>query len=343
MLRCAGRVMRCVPALAILATLSAAPAFASTTVPSASASPARASGSLGIQLLEVPVTERSDPRALVYIVDHLAPGSVIQRRLEVSNSTDSTLHVALFAAAATIANGSFIGSAGHTANSLSTWTTVSPAATTLPAGGRAVVTVTITIPQGASDGEQYGVVWAEVQSSVASGAGGITEISRVGIRIYLSVGRGEAPASNFTINSLTAERSASGPPMVIATVHNTGGLALDMSGALRLVSGPGGLSAGPFPASLGTTLAIGDTEPVTIVLNDKIPAGRWEAEITLRSGLIQHSARATISFPRAGATAKVFLASPRSGSRSIPIVMVFIALLIIASGVLVARRRHLGR
>ena len=47
--------------------------------------------------------------------------------------------------------------------------------------------------------------------------------------------------------------------MVLATVHNTGGRALDMNGTLQLPAGPGGLSAGPFPANLGVTLAIGDT------------------------------------------------------------------------------------
>ena len=30
-----------------------------------------------------------------------------------------------------------------------------------------------------------------------------------------------------------------------------------MNGTLELRGGPGGLSAGPFPASLGTTLAVG--------------------------------------------------------------------------------------
>jgi hypothetical protein len=83
--------------------------------------------------------------------------------------------------------------------------------------------------------------------------------------------------------------------VVLATVHNTGGRALDMSGTLQLLAGPGGLSAGPFPVTLGTTLAIDDTEPVTIALDKRLPAGPWDARITLRSGLIERSARATIT------------------------------------------------
>jgi hypothetical protein len=78
-----------------------------------------------------------------------------------------------------------------------------------------------------------------------------------------------------------------------------------MSGTLQLSAGPGGLSAGPFPASLGVTLAIGDTEPVTIALDTQLPAGPWDAQITLRSGLLERSARATITFPAAGAALAV--------------------------------------
>ncbi|MEX2275085.1 MAG: hypothetical protein WEA10_05935 [Actinomycetota bacterium] len=100
---------------------------------------------------------------------------------------------------------------------------------------------------------------------------------------------------------MTATRSPDGLPMVLATVHTTGGRALDISGDLELLDGPGGLRAGPFPVNLGTTLAIGDTEPVTIVLDAQVPAGPWDAHIDLRSGLLEGSAEATITFPADGA------------------------------------------
>jgi hypothetical protein len=116
-----------------------------------------------------------------------------------------------------------------------------------------------------------------------------------------------APASNFTINSLTGKRSPDGQPMVVASVHNTGVRALDMSGTLQLSSGPGGLSAGPFQANLGTTLAIGAIEPITIVLDKQIPDGPWHALVTLRSGLLERSAHATITFPATGAPSSPLL------------------------------------
>jgi hypothetical protein len=80
-----------------------------------------------------------------------------------------------------------------------------------------------------------------------------------------------------------------------------------MSGTLQLSAGPGGLSAGPFPAKLGIALAIGATEPITIMLDKQIPDGPWHALVTLRSGLLQRSARATINFPAIGAPSSPYL------------------------------------
>lgn len=113
--------------------------------------------------------------------------------------------------------------------------------------------MTIAVPRDASPGERYGAVWAEARATPVAGQG-ITEINRVGMRMYLSVGPGGPPAAGFRIQSLVAARASDGRPLVRAQVHNTGGRALDMSGTLRLLQGPGGLAAGPFPARTGTTL-----------------------------------------------------------------------------------------
>ncbi|MEA2424195.1 MAG: hypothetical protein QOH13_605 [Thermoleophilaceae bacterium] len=283
-----------VPAALALTIALASPANASTAA--AAAQPPTAAGSIGLRLLDVPLGARGDPRARLYVVDHLAPGTIIHRRIQVSNGSASRVRVALYAAAATIRKGSFTGAPGRTRNDLSTWTSVSPRGSGIPAHGSATAVVAIAVPKDAAPGEQYGAVWAEARSNPGAG-GGIVQVSRVGIRLYVSVGAGGPPAANFKIDSLTARRSPDGRPIVIAAVHNTGGRALDMNGSLRLLSGPGGLSAGPFAANLGTTLAIGDTEPVTIVLDKRLPAGPWNARVSLRSGLIERRARATITFP----------------------------------------------
>jgi hypothetical protein len=276
----------------------AAPIAAATAAP-LPALEATSMGGIGVRLVDIPVNTHGDDRALLFIVDHLSPGTTIERRIEVSNTTDSTAHVVLYAAAATIDQDSFLGSEGHTPNELSTWTTVDPGVVNVLARGLAMATVRIAVPEDAPPGEQYAVVWAEVRSA-PRGTGGVTQVNRVGIRMYLSVGRGNPPAEDFSIDSLTATRSSDGLPMVVATVHNTGGRALDMSGTLELVGGPGGLSAGPFPANLGTTLAPGDSGSVTIMLDDRLPAGPWDARIDLKSGLLERTARATITFPSKG-------------------------------------------
>lgn len=322
-------------ALAVTAVL-AAPAGASAG-PAPPVTRAAAAGSIGLRLVDVPDSAGDDPRARIYIVDHLAPGAVIHRRIVVSNTTASAARFALYPAAAGIEGGSFVGADGHTPNDLSTWTSVDPAEPTVPAGGSVTATVKIAVPGDAAPGERLGAVWAEARS--AADAGGVVQVSRVGIRLYLSVGPGGPPAADFTIGSLTAQRSADGRPTVLATVHNTGGRALDMSGELQLSGGPGGLNAGPFPVSLGTTLAVGREEPVTIVLDRAIPDGPWDVEVVLRSGLVEHRARATITFPATGASVAV---APRSTRGALPYpAIAALAATALAAGtaLLISRRR----
>ena len=283
------RLTRCVLTAAVLGL--AAPVVASNAAPD---SPP-AAGGIGLSLLAESGTTDPDPRAQVYIVDHLPLGGVLHRRVEVVNSTAATAHVALYAAAATIERGRFVGAAGRASNDVSTWTSVRPASADVVAGGRALVNVTIHVASDAAPGEHYGVVWAEARS--APSAGGVVEVNRVGIRIYLSVGPGGAPAAAFTVASLRGIQSSSGAQAVTASVRNTGGRALDMVGTLQLSAGPGGVRAGPFPVTLGTTVAIGGSAPVTIALPVPLPAGRWTAQLVLRSGLLEHTARAAITLP----------------------------------------------
>lgn len=262
------------------------------------ASAAGSGGSLGIRLIQDPAAG-NDPRALLYIIDHIAPGARIDRQVEVSNSTGSTARVSMYSSAATIVDGAFIGSEGRTPNDLSTWTTVTPGTIDVPAGGKRIANVSVVVPSDAAPGEQYGVIWAEV--STEPGAGSVTQVSRVGVRQYVSVGPGGAPAADFTISSLTADRSPEGLPIVRADVQNTGGRALDLNGTLSLTAGPSGLSAGPFAATLGNTLAPGDAQDVLIELGKDLPAGPWEAEVTMTSGLLERVSSATLTFPGEGA------------------------------------------
>ena len=118
-----------------------------------------------------------------------------------------------------------------------------------------------------------------------------------------------------------------------------------VSGTLQLSAGPGGLNAGPFPATLGVTLGIGDTEPITIALDKRLPAGPWNAQITLKSGLLERSAEASITFPDIGASGPVkplaltTTSKPGWGYPAI-VGLAVLLLLLIAAAVVGARRRR---
>ncbi|MEV4747653.1 peptidase [Streptosporangium sp. NPDC049248] len=267
----------------------------------AQASARSSTSGIGIRLLEAPVAARADARAWTYIIDHLAPGTVIHRRVEVFNTTGSPKQLSVYTAAAQIRDRKFQFAADHTANELSTWTTLDRHEVILAPQGRSPVTVTIAVPDDAAPGERYAMIWAETAKAAPPG-GGVAQINRVGIRLYLDVGHGNPPASDFTIDSLTAQRSPDGRQAVLAQVHNTGGRALDLSGDLRLTSSSGSLhhSAGPFKVQSGTTLAPGDVGSVTATLTEQVPDGPWRARMRLESGLTKRTAEATIRFPAAG-------------------------------------------
>ncbi len=285
------------------------------TIASVSIANAETAGSIGLRLVDVPAAASSDPRALLYIVDRLAPAAVIRRRIEISNTTAAASYVALYAAAADITRSTFNGEAGHTPNDLSSWTSVSPGQLWVPAGHRMTASVTVAVPADAPPGEQYAVVWAETRTAPPPG-GGVTQVSRVGIRMYVEIGPGGAPAGDFVIDSLTPQRSAQGRPVVLATVRNTGGRALDLSGSLMLAAGPGGTSAGPFPTATGITLAIGDTESVPVVLDSQLPSGPWRTRLTLHSGLVVRSASALMTFPSSGSSAAISTDDSSSGGHT---------------------------
>jgi hypothetical protein len=304
--------------------------------------PSTSPGSVGVRLLDVPANAVNNSRAREYVVDALAPGTTIHRRMEVSNSTTSAQQVTVYPAAATITRGSFIGAPARTGNDLSAWTTVSRPSLVIPAGGTAVDTVTVAIPATASPGERYAVVWASVSDVQAGGS--IDLVNRTGIRMYVYVG-GSNPATSFTVNTVTAQRDPHGHPLVQAQVHNTGGRAVDLSGTLTLSAVSGELTGGPYPAQLGTTVAPGQSEPVSFVLTDQVGDGPWNASVTLHSGLNQQTFRARITFPRAAGTAPAAAAHPADGGLSLVMILtgaILIALLAAITVLVIITYRRRG-
>jgi hypothetical protein len=283
---------RWVPALALCAGAVFLPSAG------AAASLAGSSGSIGIQLVDAPTNRRFDPRAQRYIVDHLAPGTVIQRRVNVINKSGENRRIQVYAGSATIEQDRFVFGEGATPNELTSWISFEHGVLDLEPYSEQAVQATISVPPKASTGERYGVLWASSISAPDSAA--ITQIHRVGVRVYLEVGEGGEPVSNFDIGDITPARAFDRVPSLAVAVRNTGGRALDMTGTVHLVDGPAGLRAGPFPITIGTTLAPGGAGTVTVSMPPDLPAGPWKAELKLASGMIERTATTTFSFPDPG-------------------------------------------
>ncbi|GII33515.1 COG1361 family protein [Planotetraspora mira] len=289
------RLFAAIGALLAIHVAGGAPAFAWPTAAHAG----EADGSLGIRLLEASSNRSDDPRARLYIVDHINPGTTISRRFEITNTSSTAQHIAIFPGAAEIRGNAFVPSADRDANELSSWVAVDRPQVVAPPHSRIPLTATISIPKSASRGERYGGIWAQVRSAPAGPASGSTirVVNGVGIRIYLDVGPGGDPPSDFRIESLLPGRTEDGLPTVRATVHNTGERALDLSGRMWLSEGPNGLQAGPFAAQVGTTLAPGSSAPVSVMLRQPLPDGPWKVALTLESGRVHRTVTGTLTFP----------------------------------------------
>lgn len=276
-----------------LPTAPAVALVAENDAPSTSA-PESETG-IGIRLLDIPAATQTDPRARSYIVDNLPPGTTIQRRIQVQNNTTSTQTVKVYASAARIEGDSFIGEDGATKNELTTWISVDRPTLEMAPDDSANVLVTLSVPENAAEGEQYAAIWAEVRSSADTDTN-IVSASRVGIRVYLSIGTGNGPPADFQTSSLIGLRTADGKARVVATVVNTGGRALDIIGSLSLSEGPSGLSAGPFNLDQTITIAPGETSRVAVTMGSDLPDGPWAASLHLSSGLISHETAAHVTF-----------------------------------------------
>ena len=288
-------------------------------------------GGIGVRLVAGPAETGAGPLARAYIVASVMPGTSLRRRVEISNTTRSAAVVTVYPAAASLHGGAFAFAAGRSPNELSSWTSISRAVVRLPPGRATYETVTITVPKDASSGARYGVIWAAVSAPAPAG-GGVTLINRVGIRMYLSIGPGGAPPSNFAIGPLRAERSAHGAPMIVATIRNSGQRTLDISGTLTLSHGPGGLRAGPFPVTLAATLGPNASEPATVHLGAHLPRGPWRARLHLRSSLLQRTATATITFPRRAAAASPPQSAKSDWRRPVAEILLILLIGLIALG-----------
>lgn len=190
--------------IAVLAFMPASAASAQPVIVESGAGLDDDEASISIGLMDIPASRVKDPRARLYIVDHLKPGTTIHRRVEVRSSSPQRQHIELYAAAASIYKGVFTGSNGRDGNELSSWITTREPSVDLQPGEKTPVTVTIAVPATASEGEQYAVIWAQVTKPPTDGIN-IGQIHRVGIRVYLDVSPGGEAPTDFRFDSLAGK------------------------------------------------------------------------------------------------------------------------------------------
>jgi hypothetical protein len=280
---------------------------ASPAVPAGAA----ADDGISIRLLDAPVDRQDDPRARLYVVDHVHPAGVVDRRVEVVNRGTEPVTVHLYADGAAVDGRGFTFTGD---DELSSWTSVDPPTLTLAPGAAGHAAVRVEVPANVPDGVALAVVWAELPATTS---GGVRTVNRVGVRMYLSVGAGSEPATDFEITTITPRRDDDGRPVIDAEVVNTGGRALDLAGELSLLDGPGGTSAGPFVPGAASTVGVGHRGSVTVALDPALPEGPWRVELSLRSGTVVREAAAVITFPTAaGAAGDAVEALPPDVARS---------------------------
>ncbi|MET3861732.1 hypothetical protein ABIE38_002668 [Dietzia sp. 2505] len=263
--------------------------------------PGEPSGSIRISLLDIPADRVDDPRANSYIVDNIPPGESIARRVQVTNDTGAPATLDVYAGPAEIRDGNFVPTPRGETSPLTSWVGLSADEVTLENGQSAEVLVTITVPDDAPEVEQYGAIWVSTKPAAADAEQQIQQVSRVGVRLYVSVGEGNGPPSDFRIDGLTPQRDAEGNAAVAVRVQNVGGRAVDISGTLALGDGPGGLTAQAVSAST-LTVSPGDDGEVLFMIpsSAEFPAGPWQATADLQSGWSQHSFSSEITFPDQG-------------------------------------------
>ena len=294
-------------------------------------------GSIGIRLLEVPVARSDDLRAHSYIVDHVPPGTTFTRRVEVTNDTGDTREIEFYPGPAQIRDDAWIPAEPGTESELTRWISADESVVTLAPRESREVSVAFDIPRDATAGERYGVLWAATRSTEP---GDIQMVSRVGIRVYLSVGQGGEPPTDFTIVTLLGTRGDDGSLQVRAEVRNTGERAIDVRGALRLRDGPGGTTAGPFDSEQATPISPGETGEVVTLLDADLPLGPWTVVQRAVSGRETRTARAELTLPAPGEGPVAERAVPEGGGLAwwwlVPLLIALAALLLVGW----RRRRH---
>ena len=143
-------------------------------------------GGLGIRIIQIPASVQDNPLSSIYFVNNLLPSTKVSQRIEITNSSNEQMLVKIYPGAATNIDEDFVASVGATSNELTSWVSVTPNSQLIPAHAAVDAVVTFKVPPKIDKGELFGVIWASTSSPTNNS--GVTNVNRVGIRMYIFAG-----------------------------------------------------------------------------------------------------------------------------------------------------------
>jgi hypothetical protein len=213
---------------------------------------------------------------------------------------------------------------------------VAPSEFTLPAGGSQKVTVTVSLPADAADGERFALLKVDGKPVAGSGNVGIGVALGVGVLIELP---DTAQTLTGTIEDLTATSAAPGQPVTVAgTIQNTGNTHYGAPPAsvyhVATIRDQNGTAVGEARGTLtGNSIVPTYQRQFELVVTPTqvLPAGAYtvEVEVGLEDGTVLDTATADLIMP-GGAVAGVTGGPP---SEAVPAITLLLAA---AVGILLA-------
>jgi hypothetical protein len=220
-----------------LAALLAGALLGAALLPHPAAAQAGQPAGIGLRLTDGP-SDAAGGLATDRISHVIPAGGSARWTVEIVNTGPEPLEIPLTVGAAELVDGQFRPADGAEGAELPDWVTIDPASAEVPGGSRVEATVTVEVPEDATDGDHAAAIWASATSH-----GPVTQVNRVGLRTLITVADG-VPAAGFAIGDITVEPAEEGPASIAVEVTNTGGRMLEVAGELDLHDGPGGVSAG---------------------------------------------------------------------------------------------------
>lgn len=273
-----------------------------------------------------------DPRSRFYVVDVAKPGAQLRREVRVGNATLVDRTIDVYVTDAAVEDGGF--NLDDEPAELASWSSTEPTTLEIPAGGSATASVSFDIPDDASEGERYGVIWAQPHGTDSQGV-----VNRVGVRVYLLVDADGRSSTELVVDTLRPRRDDAGNAEVVIAMSNTGTRAADVTGDLAL---DGDAHVGAMEQRV--TLSPGETRQASMTFDADVPNGPWKALVTLDVNGVERRATATIEFPEgAGETGEQVDASMVQTSSSPPVQLIAAAGALATVALVAASRTRLRR